>query len=213
MPQENDHANAAPATAAFVPEGDASECTEEAADRILAGLYNLASMLVGESEDGVTLVEKAVASPEVQGCLDETRTQYNSRRALCRSAIALIAERDPASLSAPEDVKPLTTCIQQDELEAAGITRAELENVITGPDRERVRKWLESLSTPVRTIFVLHAVADYTAAESAFALATYGGPQAAGWTPYAVSELYRLGLCSLASQLLQSTSRNSDSKN
>jgi hypothetical protein len=214
MPQEIDHASNAPPDATLTPEGDASGCTDDAADRILAGLYNMAAMLVGDGEDGAMLVETAVASSDVQSCQDEARIQYNSGRALCRAAIALIAERDPASLAAPVDVKPLTTCIHRDELEAAGITRAELESIITGPDRERVRKWLESLSIPVRTIFVLHAVAGYTAAESAFALSTYGGPQAAGWNPNAVGELFRLGLCSLASQLLHSsTSRSQSSKN
>jgi hypothetical protein len=57
----------------------------------------------------------------------------------------------------------------------------------------------------MRTIFVLRAVAGLTASETAELLIAHGGPQAAGWTPDAVREFFRQGLCSLASQLIQAT--------
>jgi len=75
--------------------------------------------------------------------------------------------------------------------------------MLAGPDRNRVRNWLTNLSTVPRTIFVLRAVAGFTSAETADLLATYGGPQAVGWTEEAVREFCRQGLCSLASQLIQ----------
>ena len=76
---------------------------------------------------------------------------------------------------------------------------------MAGPGRDRVREWLESLPTAMRTVFVLRAVAGFTAAETAALLQAQGGPQAAGWTPEAVRELFRQGLCSLASQLLHAS--------
>jgi hypothetical protein len=52
---------------------------------------------------------------------------------------------------------------------------------------------------------VLRAVAGFTASETADLLATHGGPHSGGWTADAVRELFRQGLCSLASQLIQAT--------
>jgi DNA-directed RNA polymerase specialized sigma24 family protein len=80
-----------------------------------------------------------------------------------------------------------------------------MERIIAGPDRDRVRNWLESLSTVMRTIYVLRAVAGFTATETADLLAAHGGPQAAGWNADAVRELFRQALCSLASQLIHAT--------
>jgi hypothetical protein len=68
-----------------------------------------------------------------------------------------------------------------------------------------VRKWLAELSPVLRTVFALRAVAGFTAPETASLLAAHGGPAAAGWTSEAVREIFRQGLCSLASQLLHST--------
>jgi hypothetical protein len=79
--------------------------------------------------------------------------------------------------------------------------------MMSGPDRERVKKWLESLPTAMRTIFVLRAVAGLSAAETAGLLAAHGGEAAAGWTADAVRGVFRQGLCSLASQLIQATVR------
>jgi hypothetical protein len=50
---------------------------------------------------------------------------------------------------------------------------------------------------------VLRAVAGFTAPETAAMLVAYGGPDASGWNADAVRELFRRGLCSLASQLIQ----------
>jgi hypothetical protein len=102
-------------------------------------------------------------------------------------------------------LEPAGTCIEDDDLDAAGVSGAELERMIAGPDRSRVRKWLESLPTAVRTIFVLRAVAGFTADETAELLAAHGGPKAEGWTEAAVRAVFRQGLCSLASQLIQAT--------
>jgi hypothetical protein len=172
-------------------------------DVIAAGLYSLASMLVGEGEDSIRLVETAVANAEMSACSQPEEARLASRRALVAAALNLIATRDPAGLAAPVGLEHADTCIEDDDLDAAGVSREELERMMAGPDRDRMRVWLESLPTPTRTIFVLRAVASYSTAQTAAALAGFGGPRAAGWRGEAVRELFRQGLCSLASQMVK----------
>jgi DNA-directed RNA polymerase specialized sigma24 family protein len=172
---------------------------------VAAGLYSLASMLVGEGEESVRLVEEAVANAEVSVCQDPQVARQSSRRELCAAALNVLAQRDPASLAAPEGLTPASVCIEDDDLAAAGISNEELEGMIAGPERERVREWLESLPAWMRVVFVLRAVAGFNAAETAEMLRLHGGPDAATWTPEAAREVFRQGLCSLASQLLQAT--------
>jgi hypothetical protein len=99
----------------------------------------------------------------------------------------------------------VATCLEDDDLEGAGISREDLDRMIAGPERERVREWLESLPTVVRVIFVLRAVAGLTAAEAVDLLMQRCGAQNPGWTANAVREVFRQGLCSLASQLIQAS--------
>lgn len=172
-------------------------------DLIAAGLYSLASMLVGEGEDSIRLVETAVANAEVSACSQPEEARVSGRRALVAAALSLIAVRNPESLAAPAGLEHADTCIEDDDLDAAGVSREELERMMAGPDRDRMRAWLESLPTPMRTIFVLRAVAGYSTAQTAAALAEFAGPRAAGWKGEAVRELFRQGLCSLASQMVK----------
>jgi hypothetical protein len=171
-------------------------------DVIAAGLYTMASMLVGEGEDSITLVEVAVANAQVTSGTEPEVARRNSRLALAEAAVEMIARRDPESLAAPAGLEPAQTCIGDDDLEAAGMSRAELGRMMAGPDRDRVRTWLESLPTLLRTIFVLKAVAGLAAPEVAELLASHGGPLAHEWSTESVRELFRQGLCSLASQLI-----------
>ena len=179
---------------------------DEMFDLIAAGMYSMASMLVGEGEDSIRLVETAVANAEVTAGHDPAKARKSSRLALCTAALDTLAARDASSLAAPEGLEHAATCIGDDELYAAGVSSDELERMIAGPDRDRVRNWLESLPAVLRTIFVLRAVAGFSTAETAELLRAHGGPQAAGWNRDAVRELFRQGLCSLASQVLQAAS-------
>jgi hypothetical protein len=174
-------------------------------DLIAAGLYSMASMLVGEGEDSIQLVETAVTNAEVSECSDAEEARRSSRRALVTAAIQLIAARDPQGLAAPEGLQHAVTCIEDDDLDAAAEARDALERMIAGPDRDRVRNWLESLPAAMRTIYVVRAVAGLTTQETADLLATHGGPHASGWNAEAVRELFRQALCSLASQLIHAT--------
>ena len=134
---------------------------------------------------------------------DQART--GSRRLLSETALDTLRLRNPGGLAAPEGLKPSGNCIDEDDLDAVEIAREDLERMIAGPDRERVRNWLASLPTALRTIFVLRAVAGLSATETAAMLEKHGGPKAAGWNAEAVRSVFREGLCSLASQLLHAT--------
>jgi len=179
---------------------------DEMFDLIAAGMYSIASMLVGEGEDSIRLVETAVANADLAACDDPAEARKKSRLAQCAAALDTLAARDAASLAAPQGLEHAATCIEDDDLDAAGVSSEELERMIAGPDRDRVRNWLESLPAVLRTIFVLRAVAGLTTAETADLLKAHGGAQAAGWSGDAVRELFRQGLCSLASHVLQAAS-------
>ncbi len=102
-------------------------------------------------------------------------------------------QRVPGSLDAPRGEIAPHICIEDDELDAAGVSSAELAQMIAGPDRGRVRTWLESLPVEQRVIFVLRAVAAIPAGETAALLAAYGGPGAAAWTADQVREGFPAG--------------------
>jgi hypothetical protein len=211
MPHEMNPTNQGPGSGAV---GTAKAVTseepagwDEMFDQIAAGLYNLASMLVGEGEESIRLVETAIETAEISVCQDPALARKNSGQMLCRAAVAHLAERNPGSFAAPEGIAGEATCIEDDDLSAAGVSREELERMMSGPDRVRVKNWLEGLPMAVRTVFVLRAVAGMSGAETAGVLAELGGAQAAGWTPDGVRESFRQGLCSLASQLIHATAR------
>jgi hypothetical protein len=176
---------------------------EDMLDVIAAGFYSMASMLVGEGEDSMRLVERAVEMAEISVCHDVEQERKSSRRALCTAALALLDQRNPGCLAFPQGLVAVKTCIEDDDLDEAGVSREELETMLAGPNRESVKNWLESLPTETRAIFVLRAVAGFTAPETAAMLAAHGGPDATGWNADAVREIFRRGLCSLASQLIQ----------
>ena len=187
------------------PQGLPEGSKEQAFEEFAAGLYSFASMLVGEGEDSIVLVEKALATTEVSAGSTPEQVRRATHLALSTAAIKLLADRDPQGLAAPVDLEHAVTCIEDDDLDAAAEARESMERMIAGPDRDRVRTWLEGLPTSLRTIYVLRAVAGFSAPETASLLATHGGPRAAGWTPDSVRELFRQGLCSLASQLIHAT--------
>ena len=182
---------------------------DEMFDLIAAGLYSLASMLVGEGEESVRLVEHTVTTAEVSRRGDHFEARRSSRLALAKAARETISRRDPGSLAAPAGETGPVTCIEDDDLDSAGVSAKELEQMIAGPDRDRVREWLVNLPSSVRTVFVLRAVAGFNSAETAALLAAHGGSGAESWTPGAIRDVFRQGLCSLASQLIHATQANS----
>jgi len=175
-------------------------------DLIAAGLYNMASMLVGEGEDSIRLVETAVETAELSVCDDAEQARRSSRLALSRAALELIEHRSPGSLAAPKNLAPTTSCIQDDDLDAGGVSTEELAKLMAGPQKEQVRTWLASLPAEFRVVFVLRAVTGFTSPEVADLLSAQGQPGAAGWSAAEVREVFRQALCSLASQVIHATS-------
>jgi hypothetical protein len=175
---------------------------DEMFDVIAAGLYSMASMLVGEGEQSVRLVETAVATAEVSVCDDAVQARKSSRLALCRAAIEELDRRVPGCLASLKGLAPATTCIQGDDLDAAAVSSEELAKLIAGSEKDRVRSWLTGLPATFRVVFVLRAVAGFTSVEAAELLVAHGGQAAAGWTAADVREVFRQALCSLASQVI-----------
>jgi len=174
-------------------------------ERIAAETYRVASMLLGEGEEAIGLIERVVAELDLQACNSPAEARHKSRLMMAADAIAVLAQRDGASLAAPAGESGPSSCIEDDDLEAAGVTPDELEQMISGPEAYRLRHWLEGLSVSLRVIFVLRAVAGLSSPEIAGLLAEHGGAAAENWTPDAVRGSFRQALCSLASQLIHAT--------
>jgi len=185
--------------------------TDDFVDEIAARLYTLASMLVGEGETSVRLVETAIANADASAACDPVKGRRACRRALCAAAIESIARRNPRGMAAPDPGSQGSGCIEKEDLDAAAESRLEFERMIAGSDRERVRRWLADLPVALRTVFVLRVAAGFSAQETAELLALHGGPQAAEWSADAVRETFRQALCLLASQLLQATVQSAGS--
>lgn len=178
---------------------------DEIINRIGAGLYSIASMLVGEGEQSIRLVEIAIATAKFVPGETPEEARLSGRRALAVAALQALAEREPGCLATPQSQPAGGGCIGDDDLDAAGVSRDELEQMLSGPDRGRVRLWLESLTVPMRVVFALRAVAGLHAEDIAALLKENCGPSATGWTADHVREISRQALCSLASQLLHAS--------
>ncbi len=70
-------------------------------DVIAAGLYSMASMLVGEGEDSIRLVETTIARTEISKCADAAEARKNSRKTLGAAAIELITRSEPGKPCSP----------------------------------------------------------------------------------------------------------------
>ncbi|WP_263351588.1 RNA polymerase sigma factor [Acidicapsa acidisoli] len=191
------------------PEPEAEPASGDALlEKIAAELYGISSMLLGEGEEAVGLIEGVVANVDLPTCCDTAEARRKARLLLAADAITLLGQRDASTneaLAAPGDDSGPAGCIEDDDLSAAGVTPDELERMITGPEHHRLRDWLEGLSDSLRVIFVLRAIAALTSVEVAELLSKYGGLAARGWTAEAVRSNFRQALCSLASQLIHAT--------
>jgi hypothetical protein len=181
--------------------------SEEILGRIGAELYHVASMLVGEGEAAIELIERVVIGVDLQACANVADARHKSRLMLAGDAMTMLRDQDATGtiFVALDDEAGPGSCIENEDLDAAGVSPAELEEMISGPESHRLRTWLEGLTVPLRVIFVLRAIAGLSSAEVAGLLAEFGGPAAENWTPSAVGSVFRQGLCSLASQLIHAT--------
>jgi len=174
-------------------------------EKIAAELYHVGSMILGGGEETILLIEHVVANVDIPACSDALDARHKSRLALGADAISVLRKRDPASVAAPAEEEGPVSCIEDDDLSAAGVTHAELERMLTAPEDQHLRGWLEGLPVSQRTIFVLRAIGGLSSVEVAVLLAEHGGAAAQDWTPDAVRSSFRQALCSLASQLIHAT--------
>ena len=188
-------------TAIPEPTSDCSDCNENAiVESAARELYQTAALFVGDENEAIQLVEQTVDAVEMDPCSDGEAAREAATQDLIRRALVRVASLRPAQMH-PSTASDLGGCVETDDLSAAGITRQQLEDLLTGAGRTRMREWLEGLGPVDRSVFVLRAVLGRSGAEAAQLLQqTTGYP----WTEVHVGGAYRTALCSLASSLIHS---------
>jgi DNA-directed RNA polymerase specialized sigma24 family protein len=180
---------------------DCADCTDSASFELVAReLYQTAALFVGDEGEAMQLVEQTVANIEMDPCADGDAARSAASHALIQRALGRVAALRPAQMH-PSAAADLGGCVETDDLSAAGITREQLEGLLAGSDRTRMRQWLESLGPVERSVFVLRAVLGRNGSESAQLLRQTTGDS---WTETHVGGAYRAALCSLTSSLVHS---------
>ena len=169
-------------------------------------LFQLASLLVGDNERALPLIENALATMEIDPCLDPEPAREQARRSVVREALAQLAADEPAAFASQAAVSGgPEPCVHDEDLQAAGVTADDLRHWLEqrgeGELDRPARVWLERLPLVQRAVFVQRAVLGQGNEAAARLLREAGGEQARGWTPEKVSELFRRALCSLADSL------------
>jgi DNA-directed RNA polymerase specialized sigma24 family protein len=191
-------------TAIPEPTTDCSDCNDSAiVESAARELYQIAALFVGDENEAIQLVEQTVASVEMDPCSDGEAAREAASRDLVRRALARVAALQPAEMH-PSAAADLGGCVDTDDLSAAGITRQQLEDLLTGAGRTRMRQWLEGLGPVDRSVFVLRAVLGRSGAEAAQLLQQTTGDS---WTEVHVGGAFRAALCSLASSLVHAGPR------
>jgi len=171
-----------------------------------AELFQLASLLVGDGDRALSLIERSLATMEIDPCLNPVLAREQARACIVRDSLAELALEQPAAFDThATGSMEHDPCIQDDDLQAAGITpvqlRSWLEQQAKPELRRGLRDWLEELPLVQRAIFVQRAVLGQGNEAAATLLRETGGPQAKGWTSQNVSDTFRQALCSLANSL------------
>ncbi len=171
-----------------------------------AELFQLASLLVSDGDRALHLIERSLATMEIDPCMNPISAREQARACIVRESLAELAQEQPAAfhISAGESMEH-SPCIQDDDLQAAGITPAQLRSWLEQQGKPELRRglrnWLEELPLVQRAIFVQRAVLGQGNEAAATLLRETGGPQAKGWTSQNVSDTFRQALCSLANSL------------
>ena len=184
-----------------------SDCGDAGAVQGMAvELFQLASLLVGNEGRALQLIESSLATMEIDPCRDPEAAREQARGRVVRGALAELFAAQPAAFrSLPAAAASCAPCVQDDDLEAAGLTpvqlRLWLEQQAKPELRRGLRTWLEELPVVQRAIFVQRAVMGQGNEAAAKLLRETGGAEAGGWTPQSVGESFREALCSLANSL------------
>jgi hypothetical protein len=171
-------------------------------------LYKLAALMLGDEGEALELVESTVADVEVDPCAEEDGAVDTARHHLIETAIARMNQVDPRAFAVPAPTGGPASCIEDDDLAAAGISAAQIAELINGAANvagsgDRLRTWLNELPRAQRAIFVQRAVLGWDNGVTAAALAKGVGTQP-GWSAAQVGESFRQALCSLANALVHS---------
>ena len=161
-------------------------------------LFQTAALLLGDEAEAMLVVEQTVATVEMDPCADGAAARAIANRDLLRRALARVEARWPGQMR-PAVAADLGGCVETDDLSAAGMTRQQLEELLSGSGRQRMRQWLEGLAPVERVVFVLRAVLGHSGAESAHLLQQ---ATTETWTEAQVGGAFRSALCSLASSLV-----------
>lgn len=169
-------------------------------------LFQLASLLVGDQGKALGMIESSLATMEIDPCMDPTLAREQARSRVVRAALTQLAVEQPAAFRAEDfAASAADPCVQNDDLQAAGMTPAQLRGWLEGqakPElRHGLREWLEELPMVQRAIFVQRAVLGQGNDTAAHLLRETGGVHASGWTAERVSGAFRRALCSLANSL------------
>ena len=178
--------------------GDPQEIEGAAAE-----LFQLASLLVGDESEAVSLVEAAVNASELDPCAESEALRQATRLHVLQGALTRLGEQHPGELAAPLAHAAANSCIDDDDLSASGVSPAQLAAWMAGDGRHDLRQWLEQLPLAQRAVFVQRAVLGQGSDAAAHTLSDAAGPGPA-WTPEMVGETFRMALCSLANRVAHS---------
>jgi hypothetical protein len=187
-------------------------CNEAAANGSLQAqdtaleLFQIAALMLGNEEAAVSLVEQTLADVEADPCADAGAVQDEARPRLLEAAMRHLVRLHPGAFTVPEAAEATATCIDTDDLSAAGLNGEQLAALVGGPGRVKMREWLEQLAPALRAIFILRAVVGQDGERTAENLRRSGDVGAQGWQREHVGTVYRQALCSLASSLVVSNS-------
>jgi hypothetical protein len=170
-------------------------------------LFQAAAMLLGDEQQAVAVVEDVVAGAGIDPCADPALARGEARERVIRESLKRMGKSVVTGLDASVAVGSFTpgACIEDDDLSAAGLTTEQLEAMLQGPGRARLRLWLDRLSPAMRAVFVLRALLGRSNDSAAEDLRASGSAGSEGWNPAAVSQVFRQALCSLATSLLHSS--------
>jgi len=171
-------------------------------------LYKLAALMLGDESEALSLVESTVAEVEVDPCAEEDGAVDTARHHLVEAAVARMNQADPEAFAVPAPVGGPAGCIEDDDLSAAGISAAQIAELVNGAAKgvgsgNRLRVWLDELPSAQRAIFVQRAVLGWDNRATAASLANGVGTRPE-WSAAQVSESFRQALCSLANALVHS---------
>lgn len=179
-------------------------CSDNVDPSAVSELFQTAALLLGNEQQAVNVVEEVVSAAESDPCKDPEKAYREVRDSVVTASLARIAGGDPTALDASFAASAdAGSCVDSDDLLAAGVTEPELHTLIAGSGRARLRQRLERLPPALRAVFVLRAVLRNGNESAAQRLRESGAAGAGEWDAARVSRVFRQALCSLAASLVE----------